>query len=94
MKSNKLFYANGVFNLNILDYTKKEKASKFLNLKFEYGLVPVIDKSTRIRKTTATAIDHVIINSMLHGTIDMGVIKLDISNHDTRGKSTNYKAFN
>ena len=76
LKSNKLFYATGDFNLGVLDYIKNEKVSKFLNLTFGYGLVPVIDKSTRITKTTATAIDHIITNSMLHRTIDIGVIRL------------------
>ena len=35
---------------------------KFLNLTFEYGLVPVNNKPTRDTKNTDTAIDHVIVN--------------------------------
>ena len=35
LKSNKLFYAAGDFNLNVLDYNKNEKVTKFLNLTFE-----------------------------------------------------------
>ena len=31
LKSNKLFYATGDFNLNVLDYNKNEKVTKFLN---------------------------------------------------------------
>ena len=81
MNSNKLFYVNGDFNLNAFDYIKNEKVSKFLNLTFEYSLVPVINKPTCITKTTADAIDHIITTSVLHRTIDVGVIKLDILNH-------------
>ena len=79
MKSNKLFYATGDFNLKVLNYNKNEKVTKFLNLTFEYGFVPVINKPTRVTKNTATAIDHIITNSLLHRTINTGI--LDISDH-------------
>ena len=81
LKSNKLFYATGDFNLNVLDYNKNEKVTKFLNLTFEYGFVPVINKPTRVTKNSATAIDHIITNSLLHRTIYTGILKLDISDH-------------
>ena len=81
MKSNKLFYATEDFNLNVLDYSKNEKVTKFLNLTFEYGLVPVINKPTRVTKNTATAIDYIVTNSLLHRTINTRIIKLDISDH-------------
>ena len=79
MKSNKLFYATGDFNLNVLDYNKNEKVTKFLNLTFEYGFVPVINKPTRVTKNTATATDYIITNSLLHRTINTAILKLDIS---------------
>ena len=69
------------FNLNVLDYNKNEKVTKFLNLTFEYGLVPVINKPFRVTKNTATTIDHIITHSLLHRTINTGIIKLDISDH-------------
>ena len=81
LKSNKLFYATGDFNLNVLDYNKNEKVTKFLNLTFEYGFVPVINKPTQVTKNTATAIDHIITNSLLRRTINTGILKLDISDH-------------
>ena len=80
MKSNKLFCVTGDFNLNVLDYNKKEKVTTFLNLTFEYGLVPVINKPTRVTKNTATAID-ILIQTHLYRTINAGIIKLDISDH-------------
>ena len=81
MKSNKLFYAIGDFNLNVLDYRKSEKVTKFLNLTFEYGFVQVINKPTWVRKNTVTAIDHIITNSLLHKRTNTGILKLDISDH-------------
>ena len=64
LKSNKLFCVTGDFNLNVIDYNKNE----FVNLTFEYGLVSVINKPTRVTKNTATTIDHIITNSLLHIT--------------------------
>ena len=81
MKSNKLFYATGDFSFNVLDYNKNEKVAKFLNLTFEYGFVPVINKPTRVTKNTATALDHIITNSLLHWAIKRGILKLDISDY-------------
>ena len=37
LKSHKLFYTTGNFNLNVLDCNKNEKATKFLNLISQYG---------------------------------------------------------
>ena len=79
LKSIKLFYAARDFNLNVFDYNKNEKVTKFLNLTFEYGFVLVINKPTRVTKNTATAIDHIIKNSLLHRTINTGILKFDIS---------------
>ena len=81
MKSNKLSYAARDFNLNVLDYNKNEKVTKFLNLTIEYGFVPVINKPTRVTKNTLAAIDHIITNSLLHRTMNTGILKLDISDH-------------
>ena len=51
LKSNKPFYVTTVtVDFNVLDYNKNEKVTKFLNLTFEYGLVQVIKKPTRVTK--------------------------------------------
>ena len=39
------------FNLNVLNYNKNENVTKFLNLTFEHGLVPVINKTFLIAET-------------------------------------------
>ena len=79
LKFNNLFYASKDFNN--LDYRKNEKVAEFLNLTFEYGFVPVINKPTWVAKNTATAIDHIITNSLLHRALNTGIIKLDISDY-------------
>ena len=79
LTSNKFFYAARDFNLNVLDYNKNEKVTIFLNLTFEYSFIPVINKSTRVTKDTATAIDRIITNSLLYRTINTGILKLEIS---------------
>ena len=84
IKSNKPIYFIGNFILNVLDYKKNEKVTKFFNRTFEKGLVPVINKPTkptRVTKNTITAVDHIITNSLLHSTISTVIIKLDVSNH-------------
>ena len=71
----------GTLTLTFSTIKKNEKVTKFLNLTFEYGFVPVINKPTRVTKNTVTAIDHIITNSLLHRTINMGMHKLDILDH-------------
>ena len=44
-------------------------------------MVPVINKPTRVTKNTATAIDHIFINSVATTKFKTGIIKLDISDH-------------
>ena len=48
---------------------------------FQHGLIPVINKPTRITKRNATAIDHIITNSYLSSNLKTGIIKTDISDH-------------
>ena len=52
-----------------------------MNLTFEYGFVPVINKPTRVTKNSATAMDHIVTNSLLHRTRNTGILKLNISGH-------------
>ena len=53
----------------------------FFNLIFQRGFLPLIRRATRITRTTATAIDHIITDAILESTIHSGIIKANISDH-------------
>ena len=48
---------------------------------FLCGVVPVINKPTRVAKYTATAIDHMFTNSIINTEIKSAILKADISDH-------------
>ena len=56
-KSNKTMYLVGDFNLNVLDFETNRKVKSFFNLIFQNGLIPVINKPTRVTNKSVTAID-------------------------------------
>ena len=46
-----------------------------------HSMMPVINKPTRVTKNTATAIDHIFINSVTTTKFKTGIVKSDISDH-------------
>ena len=52
-KSNKTMYLVGDLNLNVIDYESNTKVKNFFNLIFQNGLIPVINKPTRVTKKKA-----------------------------------------
>ena len=77
----KTMYLVGDFNLNVLEYKINRKIQNFFDLIFQHGLIPIINKPTRVTKRNATAIDHIITNSYLSSKLKTGIIKTDISDH-------------
>ena len=71
----------GDFNMNQTDFEQNKKAQNFLNIMFGHSMMPVINKPTRVTKNTATAIDHIFINSVTTTKFKTGIIKSDISDH-------------
>ena len=67
-------------NLNVINYETDSNIKNFLNLIFQNGLVPVINKPTPATRTSATAIDHIITNTFTNSKLSTGIIKTDISN--------------
>ena len=53
----------------------------FVNLMFRHGLIPTINKTTRVTKNTAAAIDHIITHSVINAKFKTGIVKADISDH-------------
>ena len=72
----------GDFNINLLDFDKNKKVQIFVNLMFRFGMIPTINKPTCVTRHTATAIDHVFINTIM-GKIEImtAVVITDISDH-------------
>ena len=79
--SNKIAFLLGDFNLNALDYDNNEVVKNFFNLAFQSGFIPLIQRPTRVTRTSATAIDHILTNGILENKIQSGIIKTDISDH-------------
>ena len=71
----------GDFNINVLDFNESKMVQSFVNLMFRHGLIPAVNKRTRITRNTVTAIDHIITNSVINAEFKTGIIKTDISNH-------------
>ena len=54
----------GDFNINVLDFEQNKKVQNFVNLMFQFGLVPTINKPTRVTNKTISATDDIITNSI------------------------------
>ena len=57
--SNKPIYTLGDFNINVLKYNTSKSVKNFVDLIFEYGSLPTINKPTRITRKNSTAIDNI-----------------------------------
>ena len=69
------------FNLNVLDFENNKEVQKFINLMFRYGMIPTINKPTRVTANTATVIDHIITNVIIDTDFKTGILKNCISYH-------------
>ena len=48
---------------------------------FKNNILPVINKPTRITKTSASAIDNIPINNFVRNSFETGILKTDVSDH-------------
>ena len=56
----------GDFDINLLDFDKNKKVQSVVNLMFLFGMIPMINKPTRVtRQHAATAIDHVFTDTIM-----------------------------
>ena len=78
---NKTFFLAGDFNINRLDFETNKKVQSFVNLVFEFNMIPTINKSTRVTKYTATAIDNIITNCIINSDFKNAIVKTDLSDH-------------
>ena len=69
-------------NINVLDYESNKKVQHFFCSMFQYNMIPTINKSTRVTRNTATAIDRIITNTVISGIKhSFGITKSNISDH-------------
>ena len=78
---NKTFFLAGDFNINFLDFETNKKVQSFVNLMFEFSMIPTINKPTRVTKHTATAIDNIITNCIINSDFKSAIVKKDLSDH-------------
>ncbi|XP_065652891.1 uncharacterized protein LOC136080205 [Hydra vulgaris] len=71
----------GDINLNALTYQKFPKTKSFFDMLYKYNVLSVINKPTRVNRTSATAIDNIFINNLLETSYEAGIFKKDISDH-------------
>ena len=71
----------GDLNINSLDYSRNTHVRDFFNFLFQNDIFPVINRPTRVTKSSATIIDHILTNTLIDSHIQSSIIKSDISDH-------------
>ena len=97
--SSKTVFMVGDLNINSFDYDNNVLVKNFSNLIFQSEFLPLIQRATRVTRTTATAIDHIITDAILESTMHSGIIKANISDlfpiftilENSWNKNKNYK---
>ena len=78
---NKTFFLAGDFNINLFDFETNKKVESFVNFMFEFSMIPTINKTTRVTKHTATAINNIITNCIINRDFKSAIVKTDLSDH-------------
>ena len=55
----------GDWNINVWDNESNKKVQHFLSSMFQYAMIPAINKTNYVMRKTATAIDHIIANTVI-----------------------------
>ena len=63
--SSKTNFIVGDLNINSFDYDNNALVKYFFNLIFQSGFLPLIQRVTRVKRATATVIDHIITDAIL-----------------------------
>ena len=78
---NKVVYLAGDYNINLLNSETHLLTSEFLDIMFSNMFVPLINKPTRIGKSSATIIDNIFTNCRDFECTFSGILYTDISDH-------------
>ena len=68
-------------HINVFDYSRNTIACEFFNLAFQISVFPVINRRTRVTKTRATIIEHILTNGIIDPPFNNGFLKTDISDN-------------
>ena len=71
----------GDLNIHSYNYGNSQLVKKIFNLTFQCGFLPLIQRATRVTRTTTIAIDYIITDAILKSTKQSGIIKANLSNH-------------
>ena len=63
-RQEKQIFLVGDFDINYLDYSWNTIVSDFSNHAYQNSIFPVMNRPTRVTKTSTTIIDHILINSI------------------------------
>jgi len=77
----KLCVLLGDLNIDLLKYNLHEKTNDFVDNMFAQGFIPLIHKPTRIKKSSASLIDHIYTNNLASNTISGIIATDDIADH-------------
>ena len=80
-KENKIIYHVGDFNIDLLKHATHPPTNDFITINFANNISPLINKQTRITKSTATLIDNIFSNNINSENDIAGIIPTDISDH-------------
>ena len=69
------YHITGDFRLSVPDYNNNDKVKKDINTTFEYGLLSVINRPTRVTRNSATAIHHIITYFLIYSIVETGIIR-------------------
>ena len=61
----KALFIVGDLNISSLGYSRETHVLDIFNFGFQNGLFPVINRPTRVTKSSATVIDHILINTII-----------------------------
>ena len=67
----------GDFNINVLDFEQKKKIQNFGNFMFQFGLVPTINKPTRMTNKTVPVNNHIMTNHGFNHEFKTAVKRVD-----------------
>ena len=81
-KENKLIYVMGDLNIDLLKSDVHKSTSSLLDVLYSYNVFPVITKPTRVTESTATLIDHFLINDFdIDASHHQGILRSSIADH-------------